>query len=83
MSKTKQEIYENTRELVNQQDKANYLEYYKVFRETQDRRDLLQEEIDSIRAKAYREYKKKEAELYDILAHAEMDYLHDANPITA
>ena len=29
--KTKQEIYENTREMVNKQDKENYLAYYKVF----------------------------------------------------
>ena len=29
--KTKQEIYNDTREMVNMQDKENYLAYYKVF----------------------------------------------------
>lgn len=81
--KSKREIYENIVETANKQDKENYLEYYKVFRETQNRTDLTQDEIDNIRKVAYEEYKRKEAELEDILIHAEMDYLHDTNPITA
>lgn len=81
--KNKREIYESIVETANKQDKENYLEYYKVFRETQNRTDLTQDEIDSIRKVAYEEYKRKEAELEDILIHAEMDYLHDTNPITA
>ena len=32
--KTKEQIYQDTREMVNRQDKANYLAYYKVFLET-------------------------------------------------
>ena len=31
--KTKEQIYQDTREMVNRQDKANYLAYYKVFLE--------------------------------------------------
>ena len=31
--KSKQEIYNNTVELIEKQDKANYLAYYKVFLE--------------------------------------------------
>lgn len=81
--KSKREIYNSIVETANKQDKENYLEYYKVFRETQDRKDLTQDQIDNIRKAAYAEYKRKEAELEDILIHAEMDYLHDTNPITA
>lgn len=81
--KSKREIYESIVETANKEDKENYLKYYKVFRETQNRTDLTQDEIDNIRKAAYEEYKRKEAELEDILIHAEMDYLHDTNPITA
>lgn len=83
MSKTKQEIYNETRQLINEQDKANYLEYYKVYLENKDRRDVTTEEIEEIVADAYAIYKHKEAELYDILDLAYMDLMADSNRVTA
>ena len=51
--KSKQEIYNNTVELIEKQDKANYLAYYKVFLENSSRNDILQEEKESIIKAAY------------------------------
>ena len=82
MSKTKQEIYNETRQLINAQDKANYLEYYKVYLENKDRRDVTTEEIEEIVADAYAIYKHKEAELYDILDMAYMDLMEDSNRVS-
>ena len=82
MTKTRQEIYNETREMINQQDKANYLEYYKVYLENKDRRDVTTEEIEEIVADAYAIYKHKEAELYDILDMAYMDLMEDSNRVS-
>ena len=46
--KTKEQIYQDTREMVNRQDKANYLAYYKVFLENSSRNDIPTEEKESI-----------------------------------
>lgn len=78
---TKQEIYNNTREMINQQDKENYLEYYKVYLDNKDRRDIPTEEIEEIVADAYAIYKHKEAELYDILDLAYLDLMADSNKV--
>ena len=78
---TKQEIYNNTREMINKQDKENYMEYYKVYLENKDRRDIPTEEIEEIVADAYAIYKHKEAELYDILDMAYMDLMADSNKV--
>ncbi|MBU5337506.1 hypothetical protein [Intestinibacter bartlettii] len=77
--KTKQEIYENTREMVNKQDKQNYLAYYKVFLENISRNDIPQEEKEIIIKTAYETYKKQEAELCDILDYARLDLLESSN----
>ena len=73
--KSKQEIYENTREMVNKQDKENYLAYYKVFLDNSKRHDIPTEEKEAIINKAYSKYKQQEAELYDILDHAYLDFI--------
>lgn len=77
--KTKQEIYENTREMVNKQDKENYLIYYKVFLDNSGRHDIPTEEVEAIIADAYAVYKQQEAELYDILDYARLDLLESSN----
>lgn len=41
--KSKREIYNNTVELIEKQDKANYLAYYKVFLENSSRNNISQE----------------------------------------
>lgn len=78
---TKQEIYNNTREMINKQDKENYMEYYKVYLDNKDRRDIPTEEIEEIVADAYAIYKHKEAELYDILDLAYLDLMADSNRV--
>lgn len=78
---TKQEIYNNTREMINKQDKENYMEYYKVYLDNKDRRDIPTEEIEEIVADAYAIYKHKEAELYDILDLAYLDLMADSNKV--
>lgn len=77
--KSKQEIYENTRELVNKQDKENYLIYYKVFLDNSKRHDIPTEEVEAIIADAYAVYKHKEAELEEILDLAYLDLVTDNN----
>ena len=77
--KTKEQIYQDTREIVNRQDKANYLAYYKVFLENSSRNDILQEEKESIIKVAYETYKQQEAELYDILDYVRLDLLESSN----
>lgn len=77
--KTKQEIYENTREMVNKQDKENYLIYYKVFLDNSKRHDIPTEEVEAIIADAYAVYKHKEAELEEILDLAYLDLVTDNN----
>ena len=77
--KTKQEIYNDTREMVNMQDKENYLAYYKVFLENSSRNDIPQEEKESIIKAAYEVYKSQEAELEEILDLAYLDLVTDNN----
>ena len=77
--KTKEQIYEETRELVNKQDKENYLVYYKVFLENSSRNDIPTEEKEAIIADAYAVYKHKEAELEEILELAYLDLVADNN----
>ena len=80
--KSKKQIYEETQDMVLKQNTDNYMEYLKTYRQAFSS-NITQEEKDDIRKKAYEEYLKKENELYDILTHAYMDYMHDANPIFA
>lgn len=80
--KSKKQIYEETQDLVLKTNTDNYMEYLKTYRQAFNS-NMTQEEKDDIRKKAYEEYQRKENELYDILTHAYMDYMHDANPIFA
>lgn len=80
--KSKKQIYEETQDLVLKTNTDNYMEYLKTYRQAFNS-NMTQEEKDDIRKKAYEEYLKKEEDLYDILTHAYMDYMHDANPIFA
>lgn len=80
--KSKKQIYEETQDMVLKTNADNYMEYLKTYRQAFNS-NVTQEEKDDIRKKAYEEYQRKENELYDILAHAYMDYMHDANPIFA
>jgi hypothetical protein len=80
--KSKKQIYEETQDMVLKTNTDNYMEYLKTYRQAFNS-NITQEEKDDIRKKAYEEYQRKENDLYDILAHAYMDYMHDANPIFA
>ena len=51
--KSKQEIYNNTVELIEKQEKENYLVYYKVFLDNSGRHDIPTEEIEKIISEAY------------------------------
>ena len=75
--KSKQEIYNNTVELIEKQDKANYLAYYKVFLENSSRNDILQEEKESIIKAAYEIYKRQSEELEEIRELAYLDLVAD------
>lgn len=77
--KSKQEIYNNTVELIEKQEKENYLAYYKVFLDNSKRHDIPTEEKESIIKAAYEVYKSQEAELYDILDYARLDLLESSN----
>ena len=77
--KSREQIYEETRELVNKQDKENYLVYYKVFLENSSRNDIPTEEKEAIIADAYAVYKHKEAELEEILDLAYIDLMESSN----
>lgn len=80
--KSKEQIYEETQDMVLKQNTDNYMEYLRIYRQAFNS-NITQEEKDDIRKKAYEEYQRKENDLYDILTHAYMDYMHDANPIFA
>ena len=80
--KSKKQIYEETQDMVLKTNTDNYMEYLKTYRQAFNS-NMTQEEKDDIRKKAYEEYQRKENDLYDILTHAYMDYMHDANPIFA
>jgi hypothetical protein len=73
--KSKKQIYEDVKELVEAQDKKNYLAYYKIFLDNSERTDIPTEEKEAIINKAYSKYKQQEAELYDILDHAYLDFI--------
>lgn len=77
--KTKEQIYNETREMINNQDQENYLEYYKVFLENSSRHDIPTEEVEAIIADAYAVYKHKEAELEEILDLAYIDLMESSN----
>ncbi len=77
--KSREQIYKETRELVNKQDKENYLIYYKVFLDNSKRHDIPTEEVEAIIADAYAVYKHKEAELEEILDLAYLDLVTDNN----
>lgn len=77
--KTKEQIYQDTREMVNRQDKANYLAYYKVFLENSSRNDILTEEKESIIKAAYEIYKRQSEELEEIRELAYLDLVADNN----
>lgn len=77
--KTKEQIYQDTREMVNKQDKENYLIYCKVFLDNSGRHDIPTEEVEAIIADAYAVYKHKEAELEEILDLAYLDLVTDNN----
>lgn len=77
--KSREQIYKETRELVNKQDKENYLIYYKVFLDNSKRHDIPTEEVEAIIADAYAVYKHKEAELEEILELAYLDLVADNN----
>ena len=77
--KTKQEIYNDTREMVNMQDKENYLAYYKVFLENSSRNNISQEEKESIIKAAYETYKRQSEELEEIRELAYIDLMESSN----
>lgn len=73
--KTKEQIYKDVKELVEAQDKKNYLAYYKIFLDNSGRTDISTEEKEAIINQAYSKYKQQEAGLYDILDHAYLDFI--------
>lgn len=73
--KTKEQIYNDVKELVEAQDKENYLAYYKVFLDNSKRHDIPTEEKEAIIADAYAVYKHKEAELEEIRELAYLDFI--------
>ncbi|GAA6310900.1 hypothetical protein [Intestinibacter bartlettii] len=77
--KSKQEIYNNTVELIEKQDKANYLAYYKVFLENSSRNNISQEEKESIIKAAYETYKRQSEELEEIRELAYIDLMESSN----
>lgn len=77
--KTKEQIYNDVKELVEAQDKENYLAYYKIFLDNSGRHDISTEEVEAIIADAYAVYKHKEAELEEILDLAYLDLVTDNN----
>lgn len=77
--KSKEQIYNDVKELVEAQDKENYLAYYKVFLDNSKRHDIPTEEKEAIIKAAYETYKQQETELYDILDLAYLDLVTDNN----
>lgn len=70
--KSKEQIYEETQDMVLKTNTDNYMEYLKTYRQAFNS-NITQEEKDDIRKKAYEEYQRKEAELEDILQYAYLD----------
>ncbi len=77
--KTKEQIYNDVKELVEAQDKENYLAYYKVFLDNSGRHDISTEEKKTIINKAYKTYKRKEEQLEEILDLAYIDLMESSN----
>lgn len=77
--KNKQEIYNNTVELIEKQEKENYLVYYKVFLGNSKRHDIPTEEIEKIISEAYSTYKRQSEELEEIRELAYLDLVADNN----
>lgn len=77
--KSKQEIYNNTVELIEKQEKENYLVYYKVFLDNSGRHDIPTEEKEAIINQAYETYKKQSEELEEIRELAYLDLVADNN----
>lgn len=79
--KSKQEIYNNTVELIEKQEKENYLVYYKVFLENSSRNNISQEEKESIIKAAYETYKRQSEELEEIRDMAYIDLMESIENI--
>jgi hypothetical protein len=77
--KSKQEIYNNTVELIEKQEKENYLVYYKVFLANSRRHDIPTEEIEKIISEAYSTYKRQSEELEEIRELAYIDLMESSN----
>lgn len=77
--KRKQEIYNNTVELIEKQEKENYLVYYKVFLDNSSRHDIPTEEIEKIISEAYSTYKRQSEELEEIRELAYIDLMESSN----
>lgn len=77
--KSKKQIYEDVKELVEAQDKKNYLAYYKIFLDNSGRTDISTEEKEAIINQAYKTYKRKEEQLEEILDLAYLDLVTDNN----
>lgn len=77
--KSKKQIYEDVKELVEAQDKKNYLAYYKIFLDNSERIDIPTEEKEAIINQAYKTYKRKEEQLEEILDLAYIDLMESSN----
>lgn len=77
--KSKEQIYNDVKELVEAQDKKNYLAYYKIFLDNSERTDISTEEKEAIINKAYKTYKRKEEQLEEILDLAYIDLMESSN----
>lgn len=77
--KSKREIYNNTVELIEKQEKENYLVYYKVFLDNSGRHDIPTEEIEKIISEAYSTYKRQSEELEEIRELAYIDLMESSN----
>ena len=73
--KSKEQIYKDVKELVEAQDKKNYLVYYKIFLDNSERTDIPTEEKEAIINQAYKTYKRQSEKLYDIVDHAYLDFI--------
>lgn len=77
--KSKEQIYKDVKELVEAQDKKNYLVYYKIFLDNSERTDISTEEKEAIINQAYKTYKRKEEQLEEILDLAYIDLMESSN----
>lgn len=77
--KSKEQIYKDVKELVEAQDKKNYLVYYKIFLDNSERTDIPTEEKEAIINQAYKTYKRKEEQLEEILDLAYIDLMESSN----